>query len=306
MAAPFADATLFPFPPDPQYPASLAEEFATDIAAPEGKEIRASMREQACRTLSYTAILKNARQSNHFAALWLAADEIGRFIVPLWPESARLDAIALDLKTLTLDTTNRDGFVAGGRALLFQSPDECELVTIDTVTDTEVVLVDTIDGLYVIGAVALVPVMNAWLAPPQLTELNLDAEQIPLTFVEELDGIAGITPDVDGVVTPDVVTVTLEVIYHNTDRLGKKAFALEAHAFDDAGMEIDDPGFSWVYMPVGGADASPKVNLPKNERQLSLRAVQPSVGLDYHVTASVGAVSSPTAILPAQGPIFFV
>jgi hypothetical protein len=204
MPTTLAAATPFPIPPDGESTVTLSRAWLTNVQSTEsGAEVRAGLRSVPRRTLTYTALFENAQLAGQFKALWANATERLRFLVPLWPRYAVPEAFP-DTSTISGDFADR-GFVAGdGMAMLWQSETEFELLDVETVADDELTLSTPIAGDFALGAVRVLPVMPAWLEPPTLAQLTVEAEQLPVTFTEELPGIVGIDPDVGAPDTPVV------------------------------------------------------------------------------------------------------
>jgi hypothetical protein len=204
MPTTLAAATPFPIPPDGESTVTLSRAWLTNVQTTEsGAEVRAGLRSVPRRTLTYTALFENAQLAGQFKALWANAAERLRFLVPLWPRYAVPEAFP-DTSTITGEFADR-GFVAGdGMAMLWQSETEFEMLDVETVADDELTLSTPIAATYALGAVRVLPVMRAWLEPPTLAQLTVEAEQLPVTFTEELPGIVGIDPDVGAPDTPVV------------------------------------------------------------------------------------------------------
>lgn len=242
------DAAVFPFPPDGGTPVRVARTWLTDVnVADDGSETRIATRDYPARRMAYTAVFADARDAGDFRALWYAAAQPLRFLVPLWREQSQPTAIAGS--TITCDTSDRR-FVAGERAILWQEyGDEIlwEVVEIEAVDDESVTTVDPVEETFTIGAVYCFPLMAAWLEPPTI-ELRGYIEILPLVFHEELPKIAGIDPDVEGEVTPEVESVVVHLVHGNNPY--PPTFAVYVvRATDVDGMPITDPDALWALSP---------------------------------------------------------
>jgi hypothetical protein len=249
MATTLAAATPFPIPPDGESTVMLSRAWLTNVQTTEsGAEVRAGLRSVPRRTLTYTALFENAQLAGQFKALWANATERLRFLVPLWPRYAVPEAFP-DTSTISGDFADR-GFVAGdGMAMLWQSETEFELLDVETVADDELTLSTPIAGDYVLGAVRVLPVMPAWLEPPTLAQLTVEAEQLPVSFTEELPGIVGIDPDVGAPDTPVVDSLMARRIVESSPWGPEKSFGVRVTAFDAAGMPIPKPALAWTLTP---------------------------------------------------------
>lgn len=249
MATTLADATPFPIPPDGESTVTLSRAWLTNVQTTEsGAEVRAGLRAIPRRTLTYTALFENAQLAGQFRALWANAAERLRYVVPLWPRYAVPEAFP-DTSTISGDFADR-GFVAGdGMAMLWQSETESELLDVETVADDTLTLSTPIAGDFALGAVRVLPVMRAWLEPPTLAQLTVQAEQLPVTFTEELPGIVGIDPDVGDPESPIADSISVETVANSSPWGPLKYAAMRVTAFDAAGMPIPKPTLAWTVSP---------------------------------------------------------
>jgi hypothetical protein len=293
---PIGAATLFPFPPDGENDVILEEALATDIQPGDaGDEVRAATRSKGPRTLSYTALFGNAGELLLFRDRWQNAPQALRCIVPIWPEGSRVTAIAGAV--LTVDTTNRD-FVQDEQALLYQADalgpgiDLYELVTIDVLDDGSVTLADAAIQPFVAGEVDLIPVMVAWVDPPHVDELAIDAERMPLTFREEFQDVAGIDPELDGADSAAVVVTAIEIYKIQGQEVGVPGFwLLRAVARDAAGVALPGVPIDWTMDPAEEDDPSVRLAISP-DTHFARFDWEGDPPFTVFVTASVGAVSA--------------
>jgi len=297
------DATLFTIPPDAGFPIRTRRSWRTDVLTPrKGKENRAALANAPLRRIEYTARRLDDVQLAEFRALWLAAAERLRFLVPLWPDSAEPSAIP-DTHTITVDTTNRD-FEAGGYALLtLLSPRDdvaelvCELVTIDTLDDGSITTADDFDAAwltYPIGAVRVIPIMRAWMDPPTQDQLTSVAQDIPLAFTEEFTGVAGLDPDVGAGVVATAATVALVLDETGDGHDAKRFYTWTAFVFNAEGQEIPGAPIVWAVTATGDLpvdDPAVHISYPQGGRQIRL-AYTGSVNATFRVDATSGAATT--------------
>jgi hypothetical protein len=290
--------TLFPFPPDGEADVTLEETLATDIEPAEGgEEIRVATRSKGVRTLSFTALFGNAGELLLFRDRWQNATQALRYLVPIWPEGSRVTAIAGAV--LTVDTTDRD-FVEGAQtALLYQADalgpglDLYELVDVDVLADGSVTLADDPIQPFVPGEVDLIPVMVAWVDPPNVDELAIDAERLPLTFREELPAIAGIEPTITADDQEAAVVVTAIEIYKiQGQEVGVPGFWLfRAVARDAAGVALPGVAIDWTTDPTEDDDPNHTLAVSPDTHFARFDWFD-DPPFTVFVTASVGAVSA--------------
>lgn len=293
-----ADATLFPIPPNAEFPVTLSRAWLTDVQRTQsGKEVRQAIRSRAARRLEYTASLYRVRRLEGFRNLWLAAAELLRFLVPLWPEYTIATAFP-DSTTITADTTFRD-FVDGEQALLWRNQQDAEtyeLVTIATLTDGGITTEDPISGAwatYPAGSVRLIPVIGAWLVPPTKEQLMPTAADVPLVFDEELPGVAGIDPTVGDAVTPPGATISLE-LEGDSGYAGLRYFTLTALVKDTSGQPISEPNIVWTVVATGTmpvTDPGFRDSFPMNGQQCHVE-YEGDADVSFLVTATYGAISA--------------
>lgn len=249
MPTTLAAATPFPIPDDGENPVTLTRAWLTNVMTTEsGQEQRAALRAMPRRTLSYTAMFEDAAKAGQFKALLAAAPERLRFIVPLWPRYAVPTSFP-DASTIDGEFADR-GFVAGAQgAMLWQSESLWELVDVETVADDALALSTPIGGTYEIGPVRVIPVMTAWLEPPTLEQLAIDSERVPLTFIEEIPGVAGIDPTKGASATPVAATITSERLVGSSEWGPNHATAYRVTVFDATGMPIPRAPLTWTLTP---------------------------------------------------------
>lgn len=296
-----AEPTLFPIPPDGAFPITLSRAWLTDIQRPRaGKEVRLSLRDRPARRLEYKSTLAESIEIRQFMALWLAAAELLRFDVPVWPDDT--DATAFpDDHTISCDTRWRE-FIAGEQAIIWWDETTYELVTIDTVDDDQLTTVDPIVGdwaAYLPAPLLVAPVMTAWLVPPTKEQRTPVVEHVTLVFDEELPGVAGIDPLVGESVTPDVDEIVFEIIDNGgTGDPGLRYFTINLFAFDAARMRIREPAVAWVVAEIGSTPATdPRHSFPRNGQQCNLE-YDGDADVLFNVEATVGGSTINTNIPP--------
>ena len=244
-----ADAAVFPLPPDGNTPIKVARSWLTDVQrADDGTETRVAVRDGPVRRMEFTAVFADSIDAGAFRALWYAAAQPLRFIVPLWRELSTPSAIAGAV--ITTDTTNRRFFTGAKAAILWQLIDyelTYEVVDVDSFDDASITCVDAPTTEFTIGAVYCLPLMPAWLEPPTIEERGY-VEVVPLVFVEELPEIGGIDVTVDGEVTPVVSSMTLYLVGGNLSG-GHTPIAgtiLRAVTRDEDEQRVTDPALTWA------------------------------------------------------------
>jgi len=292
-----AEPTLFPIPPDGAFPITISRAWLTDVQRTRsGKEVRSAIRAKPARRLEYKATIAESVEITRFMLLWLTAEELLRFDVPVWPDDT--DATDFpDDHTITCDTRWRE-FVAGEKAIIWFDETHCELVTIDIVTDDQITTVDAIVGdwaAYLPAPLLVAPVMTAWLAPPTREQRTPVVEHVTLTFDEELPGVAGIDASIGDAVTPTVDHLLFETIDNGFTGLpGLRYFTINLFAFDAAGMRIREPAVTWAVTATGllpVTDPSFRQSFPRNRQQCHVE-YNGDADATFDVAATVGAVTA--------------
>lgn len=265
MPTTLADPTPFPIRSDGDEPERLARAWATDVMQFEsGAEIRAALRSVPVRRYEFTAKFASAEDMLRFRALWLAAVQPLRFDVGIWQREADVTAFTSSTRIagdFTHATTR--GFVAGAkRAMLHQSETQYELVDVESVSDTEVVLSNPIVGTYTIGAVSLAPVMTTWLDPPTVEQRGVTAEQVALVFREELPGVSGTDASIGGAATPVPASIDVRTADYGSPWPGRKFITISAIVKDAAGMPIPNAPVTWELVPVTFGLSTPLLEPP--------------------------------------------
>lgn len=295
MSTVLLDATLFPIAPDGGEPIRLARAWATAIGSGAArKEVRAAIRSVPVRRLEYTAKFVSAAECGEFRALWygtLGTTERLRYTVPVWPMASTPSAFSSSTEIAT-DTVGR-GFAIGGRALLWNSETDSEVVDIDDVGDSSITTVDPIEGAFVPGYTLVVPLMNAWLDPPTIDQRLQRAEQVPLVFREELPVVAGIDPDVGQATTPIAASIGLFQIKGSSPYAGQRFSDWEALVLDDAGQRIPNAPITWTVTSLGFVTLDPptRITFPHNRQQVHLEFIS-GAGPDFNILAETGSVSA--------------
>ncbi len=288
MIPAIGDAAVFPFPPDGNTPIRMTRSWLTDIlSAEDDTEVRIATRDQPVRRMAFTAAFTDAREAGAFRALWYAAAQPLRFLVPLWREQAEPTGIAGAV--IMCDTTLRR-FVEGERAILWMwtgTEIVWEVVDIVTVTDTDITVADPVTTDFIIGATYCYPLMAAWLEPPTLDLRGYTADVCPLVFHEELPAIAGIDSAITGVVTPDVDTVTIYSV-EGVQPYARRESTLLVKARDADGVALVDPDAAWS---IDVVDAN-LILVPSIDRQMARLKVLPGAPSPAFVTATVGGVDA--------------
>jgi hypothetical protein len=294
LAAP----TLFPIPPDGAFPITLSRAWLTDVQRTRsGKEVRLALRSRPARRLEYKSTLAESVEINQFLVLWLAAVELLRFDVPVWPEDT--DATAFpDDHTITCDTTDRE-FIEGEQAIIWIDETTSELVTIDQVFDDHITTVDMIVGDWAASLPApilVAPVMTAWLVPPPREQRTPVVEHVALVFDEELPCVAGLDSSAGEPVTPAAASISL-VLDDGGDPpdAGFKRATFTAVALDASGQRIPSPLIIWTVTSLGFVSLDPptRVTFPANGQQVHLE-FESGAGPDIHIVATYGAISAST------------
>jgi len=293
--------TLFPIPPDGAFPITLSRAWLTDVQRTRsGKEVRLALRERAARRLEYKATLAESVEIAQFLALWLAAAELLRFYVPIWPEDTDTTAFPDD-HTIVCDTTDRE-FIAGEKAIIWWNETTYEVVTIDSVAADHLTTVDAVEGdwsTYLPAPLLVAPVMEAWLSPPTREQRTPMVEHVSLVFDEELPGVAGVDPTVGGPVAPTLPSLGLEVYdTQGTGLAGRRYFTVRAFVVDVDGQRVRAPGFTWSVVATGTlplTDPSVKVCYPNNEQEFH---IEYDGGADDHfdVTCASGVLTETVSV----------
>lgn len=111
-----------------------------------------------------------------------------QWYVPIWPQVQNIGAVAEDATTLTCETRYSE-FRAGGFALLWQSPDHCQVVAVDSVVDADTLSLSD-------EALAF---DDAWLMPVRLGHLNgnpsrnFNGRTSELSMAFDIDDLAELT-----------------------------------------------------------------------------------------------------------------
>ena len=280
-------ATLFAIPPDGGVDPTITRTYKSDvIRARNGTEKRASLRSSPIRTIKYTALFLNQDEASDFRNDWLAATERLRFLVPLWPEYAVPTSFPT-ASTIAGDFTNRD-FVQGQQVLVYQDRTTFEAATLETLADALLTLSAPLVNTYVAGAAKVIPIMPGWLDPPTMTLLETQAETVPLSFTEEVEGAAGIDDSAGLASDPACASLVAEQVYSNgTGLAGPQFFGWTVHAYDAVGVEIPNASPTWTITPGGLTTATPRFSVSADGRDAAL---QYSGGADdtFDLTVTVG------------------
>jgi hypothetical protein len=291
LAAP----TLFPIPPDGAFPITLSRAWLTDVQRTRsGNEVRLALRSRPVRRLEYKATLAESVEIVQFLALWLAAAELLRFNIPVWPEDTDATAFADD-HTIMCDTTDRE-FIAGEQAIIWVSETECELFTIDTIAGDRLTTVDPIVGSwasYLPASILVAPVMTAWLSPPTREQRTPVVEHVTLVFDEELPGVAGLDASIGGAEAPLGVSIVLDGNDGSTGNFGQTYGTVTAHVLDASGQEIREPLIVWTVTPIGVLgihDPGVRITFPQNGMQAHVEYVD--LPPSFTFTATYGGASA--------------
>lgn len=288
------DAAVFPFPPDGNTRTRVARILLTDIqTADDGTETRIVTRDAPTRRMSFTAVFGNATEAGAFRALWYAAPQALRFLVPLWREQAEPSEIAGNV--VTCDTTNRR-FVVGARAAILWQEQAGEIVyevvDVDAVDDDALTLADDVETDFAIGQVFCYPLMGAWLEPPTITERSY-VDVVPLVFHEELPGIAGIDPAVEGLQTPTVASVSIWNVHGNNPyNPSQRIYVLRA--VDADGMPIVDPTATWT---LSASDPGRVITPSLDGQSARLDVASEWLTGAFSIEATVGGVTASLAVV---------
>lgn len=287
---------LFNVLPDGKTPIKLSREWLTDVMdASDDTEVRHAVREAPVRILEYTALAMDNTEGGRWRSLWWGGsdpddvieepeddtDDPLRYLVPLWPKWA--EPTEIDGNDIAVENIGQ--FVAGAKAVLWVDETTWEVVEIDTASETGITTVDPVVGDFLIGAVKLIPLMVAWLEPVQLTEENDEIESIPLVFIEEFQGIAGIDLSVTGETDPGIDSLYIYVLDAKSP-YGPQRFNVIAVAKDADGVTIPNIRVMWS-MDVGDAILIPAPDGVSASVGIFIGAENTQV-----VKAEVGAVST--------------
>lgn len=146
--------TLWPFCPRPEFTEALT--WRTDVLPTYSAEQRVRLTHTPRQSFGYEFALTH-RQFER-ARVLMASGGAGEWDLPVWAERQRVTC-AGGAGTIAVDTTASD-YRAGGKALLWASDEACELVTIDAVNASSLVL----DGVTVAAYTdaLIVPVRTAY------------------------------------------------------------------------------------------------------------------------------------------------
>lgn len=199
-------AIVFPFAPNFNADVTETLEWRSDILRTfDGNEQRRAVRTKARRYFEYKYTLTSLDQQMLQSMLWGWQNRA--FMLPIWTDKRKLtQAQSIGNTTLFIDPTNYS-FVAGGSAIIMQSPTNYEVVQLLTVTPT----VTTARGLeksWPIGT-AVYPIVPGYMreSVPVLryTDNAMDGS---LSFVTSADVVDPYTPDSTAPITYDGIEVT--------------------------------------------------------------------------------------------------
>jgi hypothetical protein len=145
---------IWPFCPRPEFTEALT--WRTDVLPTYSAEQRVRLTHTPRQAFGYEFGMTH-RQFER-ARVLMASNGAGEWDLPVWAERQRVTC-AGGAGTLTVDTTASD-YRAGGKALLWASDEACELVTIDTVNASSLVLDGVTVSAYTNGIIA--PVRTAY------------------------------------------------------------------------------------------------------------------------------------------------
>lgn len=181
---------LWPALPDWSSPVNETLAWLTDLMqAPTGGQQARQLRTAPRRSFAFQTL--DDRDGRRIADSLRFDLGVQQFLLPIWPDVQKLaSAVAAGTTTLTCDTSGYD-FVAGGRAVLWQSPTAWELVTIAAsgVADGALTLAAATASAWPIGT-RLYPVRAARLAqPPQETQASdeIGSLQVSIAIDEPCD-----------------------------------------------------------------------------------------------------------------------
>ena len=172
VAATITGMRLFVFWPQPDWSETPKEtpQWKTEILkAVSTAEQRIKLRPVPRYQLSYRIVSDTPQRTARLEAQ-LFAGQTSLWGVPWWPESSDLLAQAsAGTRMLTVDTTDRPTFEAGGLVLLWRDPDTWEAVLVESVASQSVGLGAALEQTWPIGT-RVVPMRQGYMA----TELPLD------------------------------------------------------------------------------------------------------------------------------------
>lgn len=161
---------LWPFCPREEFTEALT--WRSDVLQTYSAEQRIRLSNAPRQTLGYSHALTHRQYER--AQLLMRNAAASSWDLPMWAERQRV-SVAAGAASITVDTTASD-YRAGAKALLWASDEDCELVTIDTVSAGSLALDGVTVGAY--SSALICPVRTAY------CHGGLDASRSPGPIVE--------------------------------------------------------------------------------------------------------------------------
>lgn len=189
-----ADVTPWLYPPNGPVIERLVWRTSV-LTAYQGDEQRARVARYPRRSFEYAVMLQG--RDRREAENRLQTRQGGRYGIPVWMDSLPLtSAVSAGVSTLAIDTSTRD-YAAGGRVLLWQSPQVFEVANISSVTSSTIGLATPLTTGWPAGT-RVAPIRLAYLPPDfRLTRYTGDASTatVQAECVDDSDlGFASETP----------------------------------------------------------------------------------------------------------------
>jgi hypothetical protein len=230
-------------------------------------------------------------EAGRLLALWRSAAQPLRFYAPLWCDATDLTAdLAAGDAIVQLDTTTRPFFTAPGYAMLWRSESYAEVVTIEELDDTLVLLASGISQDYAAAGTRVIPCRIMWLSLPlDLTWQNSTIASVPISFVDEKDQAGyALADDADAPVAGSVAIYQHSHSVATGDpHVGATVWFAEAIVFDLAGLPMPSAEVAWS-VPVGTVDVRPSIN----SRFARVLASTPSSEIAATCGAAVGTIGA--------------
>lgn len=190
----------------PYLPTKVSEDllFNTSIRETKTQEIRDSLQD-AVQTLKFDHFLQGADIS--IAEFLLRSNLLGEWYVPVWQDMTRFVGAIGSTDTVVTCSTDA-GYIAGGKAIVFDTPESYSLIDIDTVGAGQLNLTGTVGANYtgtVRNPILIVPVVTGIALKGLTTSRNVAGVSHNIAFrnVAISDFPASSYPQHDGI---DVLT----------------------------------------------------------------------------------------------------
>lgn len=180
IPTPVPTPVLFPWEPDGSQPIDETWHWITNvITSTDDSEQRIGLRVRPALTLKWTLMAMSSGDAGRLMGQMYANPD-NYWYVPMWPSARGATAIASGVYTLTNMTATL--FQAGAKALVWQSPTKCDLMTVSAVSGTGVTLSGTTSFTHLAGMM-VVPINTGVLTPQRtLTHHSGRAHQLTVEF----------------------------------------------------------------------------------------------------------------------------